>query len=260
MIIFLHGGGLIRGDKNFGLLPENLVYANVGAFFAQRGFTTLVMNYRRVNSEGPGGVKMGEDAVFPSGGEDVGAVLNWVEKEFGGEGKRDVFLVGNSAGGVHASTFCFGERFEEQRKGLVAGKKGVVLKGLVNVAVPVHFKRAEEGRGDVLKAYYGSEKEVEERCVFGLLEALKRSGEGREEVGVPACLAVLGEFDPADEIVEPMHDFVKLWKGMGKSWENSIELLMAEGHNHISPPMALCSGEGEQWAEDVVAWIKKLSS
>lgn len=219
------------------------------------------MNYRRVNSQGPGGVKMGEDAVFPSGGEDVAAVLSWVEKEFGGEGKgkRDVFLVGNSAGGVHASTFCFGERFEEQRKELVAGKKGVTLKGLVNIAVPVHFKRAEKDRGEVLEAYYGNGKEVEERCVFGLSEAIKKSGKKREEVGVPACLGVLGEFDPEDEIAEPMHDFVKLWKGMGKSWEDSIELLMAVGHNHLSPPMALCSGEGEQWAEDVVAWIKKQS-
>lgn len=243
------------------MIPENLVYANAGAFFAQRGFTTLVMNYRRVNSEAPGGVKMGEDAVFPSGGEDVSAALSYVvsecEKE---EEKRDVFLMGNSAGGVHASTFILGKQFEEQRKELFKGEKGIVLKGLINVAVPTHFKRAEEERKYVLKAYYGTDKEIAEKSVFGLLEAIKKGGKEREEVGVPPCLAVLGTFDPEDEIVEPMHDFVNLWKGMGKSWENSIELLIAEGHNHISPPMALCSGEGEEWAEDVVTWIKKQCS
>lgn len=218
------------------------------------------MNYRRVNSEGG---KMGEGAVFPSGGEDVATALRWAEKEFGGkEEKRDVFLVGNSAGGVHASTFCLAEEFVSQRKELMKGKKGVVLRGLVNLAVPVHFKRAEVGRGEVLRVYYGDEREVEEKCVFGLLEAVKRSGKGREEVGVPSCLAVLGEFDPEDEIGEPMQDFVRLWKGMGASWEESIELSKAEGHNHISPPMALCSGDvkGEKWGEDVVAWIKKQSS
>ncbi|KUJ15464.1 alpha/beta-hydrolase [Mollisia scopiformis] len=258
ILIFLHGGGLVRGDKSSPQMPGNLVYANVGAFFALRGFTTLVMNYRRVDSSAPG-CQVGEHAQFPSGGEDVSEALKWVEKEFGGgeEGKRDVFLVGNSAGGVHASTFVLGEKFAEQRKSLVSGKGGVVLRGLVNVAVPCHFRRAEEGRSEVLKAYYGDTKEVEERCVFGLLEAVMKSGKSREEVGVPACLAVLGEFDPEDEICEPMEDFVKLWE----SWGDGIESLKAEGHNHISPPMALCSGDvkGEKWGEDVVAWIKKQS-
>jgi len=209
-----------------------------------------------VDSKDPG-CQVGENAVFPSGGEDVAIALEWVEKEFGGKGgKRDVYLVGNSAGGVHASTFVLGEKFLAQRKRLLAGEKGIVLKGLVNVAVPCHFKRAEEGRNEVLKTYYGNPKEVEEKCVYGLLEAIKKSGKKREEVGVPACLAVLGEFDPKDEIGEPMEDFVKLWKGM---WGEGIEFLRADGHNHISPPMAMCSGDvkGEKWGEDVVAWIKK---
>lgn len=241
-------------------MPEDLVYANVGAFFAQRGFTTLVMNYRRVDSHGPNGQKMGEGAVFPSGGEDVAAVLKWVEEEFGEGEKRDVFLVGNSAGGVHASTFCLSPKFEEQRLRYSSGsgETGIALKGLINVAVPTHFEKAEEERSEVLRLYYGSLAEVKEKCVYGLLEAVKKSGKGREEVGVPPCLAVIGDFDPMGEILEPMNDFVDLWR----SWDTSVELLEAEGHNHISPPMALYSGDaqGEKWGEDVVAWIKKHSS
>ena len=29
-----------------------------------------------------------------------------------------------------------------------------------------------------------------------------------------------------------------------------------KGHNHISPNMALMSGEGEDWAEAVAEWVK----
>jgi len=59
ILVFFHGGGLIRGDKNTPQIPENVVYHNVGAFFASRGITTINPNYRRVNSE-----IGGEDAVF----------------------------------------------------------------------------------------------------------------------------------------------------------------------------------------------------
>lgn len=237
-------------------MPENLVYANVGAFFASKGFTTLVMNYRRVDSDGPG-CQRGEGAVFPSGGEDVAVALAWVEKEFGGkEGKRDVFLMGNSAGGVHASTFALAPKFEEQRKALQEGKRGVVLKGLINVAVPFHFKKAEENRTEVLRAYYGDKKEVDEKCVYGLLEAVRKSGKKRQEIGVPKCLALLGEFDPEDEIGEPVNDFVNLWKS---TFGEGIDFEKMVGHNHISPLMALMSGDkkGETWGEDVISWIKK---
>jgi len=213
------------------------------------------MNYRLVNAGENWNV--GEGAKFPSGGEDVAAALSWVEGEFGGKGqKRDVFLLGNSAGGVHASTFIFGKQFEAQRKELVSGQRGVALKGLINVAVPAHFKKAEPGRGDVLKAYYGEPKEVEEKSVFGLLEAIKASGKKRAEVAVPRCLAMLGEFDPVNEIGEPMEDFVELWK---ETFGDGIEFVKMEGHNHISPPLSLMSGDkkGEKWGEELVNWVNK---
>lgn len=29
-----------------------------------------------------------------------------------------------------------------------------------------------------------------------------------------------------------------------------------KGHNHISPEVSLFSGEGEEWGEEVVRWVK----
>lgn len=229
-----------------------LVYANLGAFFAHRGITTLVPNYRRVDFEGGG-----EGAVFPSGGEDVAAVLEWVDGFM--EGEREVYLMGNSAGGIHVSTFLLAEEFAEARGRYTVGSgKGVVLKGVVDLAVPCHFEDADESRKEVLETYYGDEEDVKRKCVCGLLESVRKSGKGKKELGIPEKMFVsVGEFDPEDEIAGPVKDFVKIWKeAFG---EEGLVFKVLEGHNHISPPLALMSGDnkGEQWGEDVVEWIKE---
>lgn len=227
------------------------MYHNVGSFFAQRGITAINPNYRRVNSKFGG-----EDATYPSGGEDVGLVLKWLDEGGLGKGKRDVYLLGNSAGGVHASTFLLEPTFLEARKKYVSGTGAIALKGIIDVSVPFHFKTALPGRSEVNQAYYGDEKAVEERCVFGLLEAIAKSGKSRQEVAVPKALVLVGEYDPEDEIAGSVRDFVALWK---KTWgEEGITFADMPGHNHISPPLALMSGDakGEKWGEDVAKWIK----
>ncbi len=35
-----------------------------------------------------------------------------------------------------------------------------------------------------------------------------------------------------------------------------LEVNVGEGHNHVSAAMALNSGEGEQWGEDLAKWVK----
>src|SRR5947209_8583278 len=96
ILLFFYGGGLERGDK---VLPQSngLIYTNLGYFFSQEfNLLTIIVDYRR----------MSEGARFPSGGEDVAAAVEWVRSKYGaGNGSRDVFLMGNSAGGVHVMTF-----------------------------------------------------------------------------------------------------------------------------------------------------------
>ncbi|KAK0121594.1 hypothetical protein ONS95_009883 [Cadophora gregata] len=253
ILVFFHGGGLIRGDKISPQIADGLIFANVGSFFAQRGVTTVVPNYRRVDFEGGG-----EGAVFPSGGEDVGLVLEWLEGFFE-EGRREVYLLGNSAGGVHVSTFLLYDGFVEQRRKYVPGSgKGIVLKGIADLAVPCHFEEAEESRAEVLKTYYGDEKDVKGKCACGLLESVGKSGKRREELGIPQKMWLgIGEFDPEDEIAGPMKDFAAKWKAV--FGEEGLVVEKLSGHNHISPPMSLMSGdkEGEQWGEGVVKWIKE---
>lgn len=245
VLVFFHGGGLVRGDKTLTQFPESLVYANLGAFFATRGITTVVANYRLVNS--PFG---GHDAVFPSGGEDVSLILKYLEKDFKG---REVYLMGNSAGGVHMSTFLLYKQFLEQRKEYISASGPLHLKGAINLAVPCHFKTATPERSPMLTTYYGAPEEVASKSPCGLLESLE--AKTLEEAGLPKMLALVGEFDPQDEIVDAMKDFASLWEK--KFGENDIQLLNIEGHNHISPPLALMAGDvqGEKWGEVVAGWI-----
>jgi len=100
-------------------------------------------------------------------------------------------------------------------------------------------------------------QDVKEKCVCGLLESVGKSGKEREELGIPRKMWMgIGEFDPDDEIAGPMKAFAGKWKEVFGEEGLTVEIL--KGHNHISPPMSLMSGdeEGEKWGEDIVKWIE----
>jgi len=250
ILIFCYGGGLIHGDKIVVADPD-LVYANLGSFFAQRGYTTIVADYRRVNSPGKG-----EDAVFPSGGEDVALVLKWLEKHLqeSGDAKRDVFLLGNSAGALHISTFLLEPRWKEERMEFIGDKSTVKLRGATLLAMPAHFDEAAENRTGMLKDYYGSVEACKRLCPYGLLKSAIETKKSQKETGVPPVLSIVAEFDPADEIVRPNDDFAELWK---KGWGAGFEYRVIPKHNHISPPYTLLTGdeEAEKWGVDLVEWM-----
>lgn len=252
ILIFFYGGGLTRGDKIMTLpfLTDPLVYHNLGSFFAKLGYTTIIPDYRRVNT-----TETGEDAVYPSGGEDVALVFKWLEDYLVSEGseKRDVFLMGNSAGGVHISTFLLDERWEGQREKLVGEEVSGRLRGAILLSIPAHFDQALNDRLDILKAYYGSDEGCKKLSPLGLLKSAVEKGSKKDKT-IPDVLAITAELDPVDEIIEPNEDFVGLWK---KSWGSGLDYQVIPKHNHISPPWALETGdkEAEQWGVDVVKWM-----
>jgi len=252
---------------------------------------TIIPDYRRVNS--PFG---GEDAVFPSGGDDLSvrslyftskmkandfcqAVFIFLQTLYESS-KRSIFVLGNSAGGVHLSTFLLHPKYLTQRQSLLSPSSPLQWKGAINLGIPAHFDHADLGRLGMLSAYFGSKDEIKERCACGLLSAASKIGSReesfvpetlvsfhflrtkiwvwleREEYGTNAMQALVSEWDPA-EIAQTMQDFTAFWE---KTWSGGIEFRTVVGHNHISPPLVLMSGEGEEWGEDVVFWIKKRST
>lgn len=93
VLLFVHGGGFVLGDKGDG---GNWANAHVGRWAARAGLLGAVMNYRLAPDHG-----------WPAGGEDIGAAVDWLRNnaaEHGGDPDR-IFLLGTSAGAVHIATF-----------------------------------------------------------------------------------------------------------------------------------------------------------
>lgn len=89
VLLWVHGGGFVRGDKGGGDNPYN---AHAARWAARHGMLGAAMNYR-----------LAPDATWPMGGEDVLAALAWLQMhapEHGGDPRR-IVLMGTSAGAVH---------------------------------------------------------------------------------------------------------------------------------------------------------------
>lgn len=157
ILIFAHGGTSIPGERMFDSISDDLAYENLGCFFAETlGFYTIVMNHSLISHR----------AKFPGGTKEVAGVMDWAESRFGFDSNwadkpRDVFILGNSAGAVHVSTWLFDKRFILRRQSLVSGVNGVKLTGLVFQRYPfsLDFRR---GFNDMLQIYFGDEEEAKE--------------------------------------------------------------------------------------------------
>jgi len=115
ILLWVHGGGFVRGEKHSDEHPYN---AHMGRFAARHGLLGAVMNYR-----------LAPEHRYPSGGEDVGLAIDWLRREAparGGDPER-IFAVGTSAGAVHVATHLMLRAGHEGLRGaaLFSGLYGV---------------------------------------------------------------------------------------------------------------------------------------
>lgn len=95
VVLFLHGGGFIRGDKGH--------RANLGYWLAQQGFVAVLANYR-----------LAPQHAWPSGPQDVVAAWQWLQQhggQWGMDGRR-VVLMGESAGAAHVAAAALVQAFQ----------------------------------------------------------------------------------------------------------------------------------------------------
>ena len=252
ILIFFYGGGLVRGEKALPNYAHGLVHANIGHFFADKlGYTVVIPDYR-LSSHG---------AKFPSGGEDVALVVEWARSNLADSGRsRDLFMMGNSAGGVHLSTFLFSPAFAEARKMVNPdGPAGTLsLRGVVMLSVPFHFREALASRRETLKTYYGDR--VDDDSPLGLLKASPPEKDDGPVSGV-RVLVLNGSLDPEDEILGPKKDFVEEWATVGSAgMQKALTVAMMDGHNHISPALSLGTDQPheESWGHQVGSWVESM--
>ena len=111
VLIFVHGGGFVRGDKQ---VPGTPFHDNIGAWAARHGLVGVNVTYR-----------LAPDAPWPAGPEDVAAAVRWARArigEHGGDPAR-IYLMGHSAGATHVATYAAQPAFQ--------GPDGPGLAGLI---------------------------------------------------------------------------------------------------------------------------------
>lgn len=253
VLIFLYGGGLVRGSKSLPM-TNGLAHANIGHFFAEKlGYTTIVADYRLLE----------HGARFPSGGEDLAKVVDWVRESLTkqeGYSAIDLFIMGNSAGGIHLSTYAFAPDFEASRAKVITSDPdaSVHLRGIILLSVPFNFKKHDSSRSEILTTYFG---DFETNSPQGLLRAAMLRDPDNVLTNVRA-MVLNGTLDPEDEILEPKEDFLSEWQGLDEESREAVTVEMMEGHNHISPFLSLGTGieREEKWGYQVGEFMESLRS
>lgn len=230
ILLFFYGGGLTHGARIYA--HQNLVHANFGAFFALRGIITVIVDYRLV----PG-------IVFPDGSQDVHDALAWVSQNLGDVGDVErTFIMGHSAGGIHLAGYLLNQSVYSQ----TIPVRGVIILG-VPYEIPVGNKTAARIR-ETAELYYGGAKKVATHQPLGLL----RRAKDEWVQALPPLRNMMAEKEPR-YISSAVKTFGKLYASKG----GEVDTITLDGHDHLSPVMSLCSGEKEEWGEDIAEWIHK---
>ena len=198
IVVFVHGGGFVRGDKG---APDAPFYNNVGLWAARSGCIGATMTYR-----------LAPEAAWPAGSEDVAAAVRFLcssVPQWGGDPHR-IFLMGQSAGAVHVAGYVAEPALHVAGNGGIAG--AIMLSGLYDVA------RAE--RNQFQAAYYGADAErYSEQSTLGKLA----------ETSLP-CVYTISEFDPP-EFQRQAAWLVEAYATRQGRWPRLLQLA---GHNHLS--------------------------
>jgi acetyl esterase len=203
IMVFFHGGGYTRGERDY----SPLVHANILTYFARNGFLGINADYR-----------LAPEFAWPSGGEDVGAVVQWVKKNastYGGNPDR-IFLFGHSAGASHVALYALDRRLQPPNGPGIAG--AILLSGRYELhADPDDASVSKGGVAD----YFGTDpSRFESRSVTSHVT----------ESRVPIMI-VLSEFDQTNLVTTSGELFVALCKRDGGRCPRLVQL---KYHNHAS--------------------------
>ncbi|MBH1966354.1 MAG: alpha/beta hydrolase [Comamonadaceae bacterium] len=145
VLVFVHGGAFVRGDKTI----NDQMYGNVLTWFAQRGCVGVNVEYR-----------LAPEAPYPSGSLDLGLACAWLEQhiaQYGGDPRR-ICLLGHSAGGTHvASLLC------DPRPELAVWSPDVACAVLVSARLRADVLPVNPNAQGV-GAYYGDDVAAYEAC------------------------------------------------------------------------------------------------
>ncbi|GAM38542.1 hypothetical protein TCE0_033r09342 [Talaromyces pinophilus] len=241
ILVFYFGGGFVSGGSTISEIPGGLVYGNVGYFFAEKlGYEVVIPGYRL----------LGDGAKFPSGAEDVQGALEWLQQHYHTE-SRDVFILGNSAGGVHVASWLVGGCYFPKKDNLLRQPGGPTLSSIIFLGTPFQWD-TQGPLKDILDTYYGGEDEIAKLEPTALMRRTVTRLRPKVVTENENILIVISQFDP-EPIETAGRNFLKAWSEEG----GKASLITLDGYNHFSPPLALGTGicKEEEWGVNIGHWM-----
>ena len=219
VLIFIHGGGFVAGNKRS---PGSPFYDNIALWAAKNGFVGVNATYR-----------LAPQSPYPAGAEDIAAIVAWVAAkiaERSGDPAR-IYLTGHSAGAIHVANYVSHPEFHKVKGGGLAG--AVMVSGL--------YEMGASPMGDGEIAYFGSDSSryAERSSLQGLL-ATK----------IPLMIAA-AELDPP-RFVEQFH---LLKQESCKGPNGCARATMLQQHSHMSEVYAI-NAVDFPLADEILEFVK----
>jgi len=218
VLLYVHGGAFTGGNKRS---PGSPFYDNIVLNAARNGFVGVNVTYR-----------LAPQHQWPAGAEDMAAAVRWVSENIsarGGDPAR-VFLMGHSAGAVHAASYVAHGRFH--------GAKGAALAGAIFLSGLYEFAKAPPGPPE--KVYFGDDPaKLAEGSTLGKLPASR----------LPLML-VYAELDPPSFIEQ-----AKLLNEALCRAGRCPRLVHLPKHNHMSQVYAINTPDTDL-SDEIVAFMR----
>lgn len=224
VVVFLHGGGFIRGDK--------ADRAAVGHYFSRHGVVAVLPNYR-----------LGPRHRWPAGAEDAASALAWARAniaQYGGDPDH-IVLAGESAGAAHVAAATLISRFHPPEGLQIAG--AFLASGVYNAELE-YLARAQLGIAT---------PDPRNEAYFGTDFAAYRATSTVELVdAAPFPLAITyAELDPIQMQAQAGELFARLVTRHG--FQPRIGVVA--NHNHLSQVYAINSGD-DALAAPLLAFVR----
>ncbi|RVX69824.1 hypothetical protein B0A52_05658 [Exophiala mesophila] len=255
IFIFIHGGANVSGGSIAPEIEGEVVYKGLGYFLAEElGYDAIIINYRLLQ----------HGAVFNTGGEDLDLVISWVEENLCLEGeKRDMVVMGNSAGGLHLASWLFDEAFTSSTQRVLEPSAKLHLRRAIILSTTMLADPDNEFVAPMvpnLLRYYKTRENIVKNAPLNLMRR-KFGGrsvdkDGSSTILLPHLLLVATEYDPIF-LIETEKTLMTEWKELG----GQAEYWELQGHNHLSPPLALGTGDkaAETWGFELAKRLSDIS-
>ena len=221
VLIYIHGGGLIAGNKR---APGSPFYDNIMLWAVKHGFVGVNANYR-----------LAPAFPWPAGAEDMGAIVKWVSENIGARGgdPAHIYLMGQSAGAIHVASYVSHGEFHKVKGGGLTG--AILMSGIYDLTA--------SPAGDAELAYFGSDpsRYAERSSLQGLVAS-----------PIP-LLVTAAELDPPRFVEQ----FELLKQASCKRRSGCARSFMLPQHSHMSEVYAINTSD-TRLTDEILEFVKSV--